>query len=346
MANGKKAVTLRHIAEEAGVSQSTVSVILNNNGDKYRISKDTQARVLSVAKKLQFKPGTYLRRSAADSVIGDPMICVFWEAHFYHGPLKEFFEGLTRYKKECGTNYEFAVHPYEGGNLSSMRRIIDLGIYQGIIVTGLSEKDEEFIMSVDTKAPIVVFNRDTSNLNAVYIDNYSVGQRAAKSLLNGGTVSMVCVNPLIMHKNPGIRYAGFFDTCVKSGFPYNKIHTVYEENTHDGGYAAAEKIINAAQAPFGAFVSGDMMLSGFVKCLRNHGFTIPGDAVIVAYGNDSICEILTPTITGICPPTSDMGYDCIHMIDQSLRGISGNGSVKKHDCILTYRESCPGPADL
>ena len=342
MATRKKTITVRDIADAAGVSPSTVSITLNNKGDKYRISKSTQARVHSVAKEFQFKSVAYSRRTAR-STIEAPIICVFWEAHFYHGPLKEIFEGMMRYKKESGTDFAFAVHPYEGGNLSAMKRIIDLGIYHGYIVTGLSDKDEEFIMSVETEVPIVVFNRDVGNLSAVYIDNYSVGQSAATCLLDTAAVSLVCINPLIMHKNPGIRYAGFYDTCVKSGVPHTTIHTLYDQNTFEGGYSVAEKVVDSVQIPFGAFVSGDTMLAGFTKCLRDHNLVIPGDAFIVSYGNDSVSEILTPTITSICPPTIDMGYDCIHMVDLLMKGLSVQGNVKKHECILTYRESCPCP---
>lgn len=345
MAKGNKAITIKDVAAAAGVSPSTVSVILNSNGSKYRISKNTQAKVLSAAKELKYRTNVYAKKLAMGNAVESPIICVFWEAFFDHGPLKEFFEGLMRYKNECRPNFEFAIHPYESGNLSSMSKIIALGIYQGIIVTGLSEEDEDFLMSVNFDIPTVLFNSDTGSFNAVYIDNYSVGQRAAKCLLNYFPTSLACINPLIMHKNPGIRYAGFYDTCVKAGHPLNTIHTIYEENSFQGGYSAAEKIINCAKSPLGVFVSGDSMLAGFVKCLKDHDCAIPGDSYIVSYGNNTACEIITPTITSICPPTSDMSYDCIKMIDLSMRGALGKGNVKKHDCLLTFRESCQGPVD-
>ncbi len=345
LTEGNKAVTIKDVAAAAGVSPSTVSVILNRNGNKYRISKSTQAKVLSVAKELKYKTNVYAKQLAMGNAIENPIICIFWEAFFDHGPLKEFFEGLMRFKNECRPSFEFAIHPYESGNLSSMSKIIALGIYQGFIVTGLSEKDEDFLMSVNTEIPIVLFNSDTGNFNAVYIDNYSAGQKAAKCLLNYSPTSLVCINPLIMHKNPGIRHAGFYDTCVKNGVPSETIHTIYEENSFKGGYAAAEKIISSVEASLGVFVSGDSMLAGFVKCFKDHNCAIPGNTFVVSYGNNIACEIITPTVTSICPPTSDMGYDCIQMIDQSMRGTIGKGNVKKHECLLTYRESCPDTLD-
>jgi DNA-binding LacI/PurR family transcriptional regulator len=86
-------------------------------------------------------------------------------------------------------------------------------------------------MSMNADVPIVLFNNDTGNFNAVYIDNYAAGQKAARCLLANSPVSLVCISPLIMHKNPGIRYAGFYDTCVKACVPHDSIYTIYEENS-------------------------------------------------------------------------------------------------------------------
>ena len=219
MARENKPVTIKDVAAAAGVSPSTVSIILNSNGGKLRISESTQAKVLSVAKELKYKTNLYAKNLVKGSAVENPYICILWEAYFNHGPLKEFFEGLVQYKNESGHNFEFAIHPYENGNLSSMSKIIASGFYEGIIVTGLSEADEEFIESLDTELPIVLFNRDFKDFNGVYIDNYSAGQRATRCLLNNSPVSLASVNPLIKHKNPGIRYAGFYDTCVKAGRP-------------------------------------------------------------------------------------------------------------------------------
>jgi len=338
-----KATTIRDVAEAAGVSQSTVSLVLNSSAAKYRISKTTQAKVTAAAEKLRYVPLKHQNRalSFTGGQIEDPIVCVFWEAYFDHGPLKEFFQGLTRYKNECNDNFEFAVHSYTSGNLANMSRIINSGIYHGFIFTGLSDEDEAFIASIDTDAPIVIFNRDLGNLSAVLVDNYKVGQRAASALLKNCAASLVCVNPQNMHKNPGIRHAGVYDTCIKEGVPHDSILNLYTENSYNGGYSAAEKVLNSVTPPFSVFVSGDTMLTGFVKCLREHGCSIPGDAYIVAYGNSIVSEILSPSITSISPPTSDMGYDCVQMIDMLMKGAGGKGNVKKHECILTYRESCP-----
>jgi DNA-binding LacI/PurR family transcriptional regulator len=63
-----------------------------------------------------------------------------------------------------------------------MSKIMALGIYQVLSSPGYP-RDEKFLMSMNADVPIVLFNNDTGNFNAVYIDNYAAGQKAARCLL-------------------------------------------------------------------------------------------------------------------------------------------------------------------
>ena len=53
---------LKQIAEEAKVSVSTVSIVLNGRGDEMRISPATQARVRECAKRADYTPNVYARK--------------------------------------------------------------------------------------------------------------------------------------------------------------------------------------------------------------------------------------------------------------------------------------------
>jgi len=226
-----------------------------------------------------------------------------------------------------------------------MHRVIDLGLCQGAIVTGFSEADSDYILSLNKTIPVVLFNRDLEDINAVHSDNYVIGQQAAECLLRWKPRSLVCVNPTTSNKNPGIRFAGFYDTCIRGGVPGDAISVFYDANTDDGGYAAAERIIAECKPPLGVFISGDCMLAGCVKSLISRGLRIPGDAWVVCFGNNIVCEVMTPSITSIFLPSRLMGYDCLKMIDLSLSGVISSGNIKTHKGLLTYRESCPPPPE-
>ena len=62
MEKSSSSVQIKQIAEQLGLSQSTVSIVLNGRGDKMRISKSTQERVLVAAKDMNYQPNIYARR--------------------------------------------------------------------------------------------------------------------------------------------------------------------------------------------------------------------------------------------------------------------------------------------
>src|SRR5690554_6228227 len=61
MAHLIMAVTLNDIAEQAGVSVSTVSRVLNKKASKYRISRETEAAILEAARNLKYRPNQIAR---------------------------------------------------------------------------------------------------------------------------------------------------------------------------------------------------------------------------------------------------------------------------------------------
>jgi DNA-binding LacI/PurR family transcriptional regulator len=105
-----KVITIKDVAAAAGVSPSTVSVILNGCGNKYRIAKSTQVKVLSVAKELKYRTNVYAKKLAMGNATENPIYAFFWSI-LRLWSVEGFFEGLMRYKDECVPGFEFAIHP-------------------------------------------------------------------------------------------------------------------------------------------------------------------------------------------------------------------------------------------
>ena len=56
MAKRAATVQIKQIAERVGMSQSTVSIVLNGRGDEMRISKESQQRILETAREMNYHP--------------------------------------------------------------------------------------------------------------------------------------------------------------------------------------------------------------------------------------------------------------------------------------------------
>ena len=67
----KKSIRIKELAEALGLSQGTISIVLNGRGDEMRISKATQKKVLEGAKEMGYEPTVRSRRRQGCPERGD-----------------------------------------------------------------------------------------------------------------------------------------------------------------------------------------------------------------------------------------------------------------------------------
>ena len=88
-------ITISNIAELAGVSKATASLVLNGKGDEYRVSEETQQRILLIAEEHRYQPSFHARalRSSRSHTIG---LVLPFLTQFTHASLARELESLFR----------------------------------------------------------------------------------------------------------------------------------------------------------------------------------------------------------------------------------------------------------
>ncbi len=88
-------ITISNIAELAGVSKATASLVLNGKGDEYRVSEETQQRILSIAEEHRYQPSFHARalRSSRSHTIG---LVIPFLTQFTNASLARELESLFR----------------------------------------------------------------------------------------------------------------------------------------------------------------------------------------------------------------------------------------------------------
>ena len=107
-------IHIKQIAEQAGVSPGTVSLVLNGRGDELRISKVTQQRVKEVAKELNYQPNIYARRLRSTKTgKTSKVIAVFWSTEFMDDMMGRFFLGMQKVLLDGGHEVEFFIQLFD-----------------------------------------------------------------------------------------------------------------------------------------------------------------------------------------------------------------------------------------
>ena len=216
--NDRKAL-LKQIAEQAGVSVSTVSIVLNGRGEEMRISSATQARVRECARLADYTPNVYarkLRKSAKGN--GAKVVGVFWSTDFLDESMGEFFLNANQTISEKGYSMDFSIHFFPPGRLSEARDQLNPWQFNGLIFCGTRAEDVDFLESLNLDIPIVLSNNSQSDrLSSVFVDNIDVGKRSAQELYSRGYRRAGVITQSRITSGASIRRFGFTSEAERLG---------------------------------------------------------------------------------------------------------------------------------
>jgi DNA-binding LacI/PurR family transcriptional regulator len=339
----KEKVSAKRIADITGVSPSTVSIVINNKADQFRIAVATRERILQTARDLGYEHLTRSRHTKRD--FNQKLICAFCPIDFHRGPTFRFFDGFYKYIKSFSPSYNVMLFPYEVGNLQDRAGFISRDFIAGAVMLALGERDSEYLESVRFDVPIVLYNRAADGYCSVLTDDYAAGSRAMSHFIKRGHSKFGVVSPDYSSRAISLRLVGYWDRLrsgsFKPGAPL-AVPTVFADDSDAGGFKAMAQILREADRPTALFVPSDNMVSGVVRCIQENGLNVPGDCELISYGDKDINRIIVPRITSFAPPFDEMSFHCARLLHQAITSNTGSDNTKlsfEAECI--FRESCP-----
>ncbi|MCR5657217.1 MAG: LacI family transcriptional regulator [Butyrivibrio sp.] len=336
---------IKQIADSLGLSVATVSVVLNGRGDSVRISKKTQKKVWDEAKKFNYTPNIYARRLRTG--VGSDntyVIAAFWNVTYY---LNEMFAALTRavmeQEEEKGINIELVVVPYTSGMISEEAYKISSNRYSGVLVFGPSGNDTEFFKENEFNIPVIFCNRRIDGYSSVIIDDFLAGEMCAMHFHERGikTAGLLGVDP--DNAAATHRCQGFLEKAKELDISVKKSWIVSDNSRNtSSGYSSMNRMLDSSSYPEGLYVMYDTVIVGVLRSMKEHGLKSPDDIEIVSYGDNVVLHYLTPTITTIRVPTTQLVLSMLSLLISVLEG-KKTATIIKEDPSMVYRESSPSP---
>lgn len=307
-------VTIIDIAQYCNVSIKTVSRVINHSEN---VSEETRNKVLSAMKKLGYQVNLLARGLKQNRT---NIIIIFVDRHkeehmsMWHNVMLKY---LFRYAKEKGL--KVITSPSNGESYLEDETdgfyLLSSGIADGAILLETVHKDKRLEYLEQTKTPYVVFGQpDRENAHSVSLDNYDVGYKGGKYLLERGYKKICFLVGEEKFLSTQFRVKGFLDAIKESGIEYR---IIYEVDTKEKAFDTAKDIIeNEATEAF--FVSGDERALGVYKLLHQKNLNIPGDVAVLGIDNISICEYMYPAMSSMKQDFRQLAMECIDMLDDLL----------------------------
>ncbi|MCR4392595.1 MAG: LacI family transcriptional regulator [Candidatus Acetothermia bacterium] len=316
----QKKLTIKEIADLAGVSKATVSRVLNA---KPGVSPTTRRKVEEVIKAHSYAPnlvarGLSLRRTG---IIG---LVVAHTARRLSSHLffLEFLRGISRVLEGEGFRLILATADSEEDYESSCRNMAHEGLTEGVVVLGVRKNDKRLRHFLQNGVPLVTVGNPLGypGVSFVDADNYGGARMATEYLIGLGHERILFINGPKAHTGSLAREHGYKAALVAHGTKEH--HIVYGDFSFESGYRAIKESLNRGYQPSGVFAASDLAAMGAIIALKEAGIRAGKDASVIGFDDIPYASFFDPPLTTVRQPISEMGEEAGRLILQVLRGVA------------------------
>lgn len=302
-------ITTTDIAREAGVSQSTVSVVLSGR-ERAAISASTRARVEEIARRLGYeKPASGRRRARAlDAARGGSGLIGLLVPNLINLFFTTVVSFVERYASLMG--YEVVVCNIERRTEreeEKLKSLIEKGV-DGILVA-YTPRDIEKLKQIGRRLPVVILGESPTDcgIQTIGINGTRCGELMAAHLYELGhrDIAMLTAPIKRISLTRPRRISGaraFLESKGCAGGFYvledddeSEYDEIYEFTI---GYRLARRLLESGRR-FTAIMCSDMNAPGVYNLLAGAGLHIPEDVSVVGIDNTFVGRILSPGLTTV-----------------------------------------------
>lgn len=300
-----KEVTLKQIAENLGISITTVSKALKNYSD---VSKKTKARVKDEAKKLNYKPNVFAvnlrtRRSRTVGLIIPEVV-----HHFF----STIVNGIIEYAEKKGylviilqSNESFKLEKRQIDLLIS-KRVDGIMISLASTTTDISHLQEVKELEI----PLVMFDKISKLIDCskIIINDREAAYKATKHLIDSGCKRIAHFRGALLPQNSIDRFLGYKKALEDHGLTYDSsLVYICDRVDYEDGITAAKQLLKDHDDIDGIFAITDLVAIGAISVFNDRGIQVPNDISIMGFSNWFISSAITPSLSTVDQPGYEMG---------------------------------------
>lgn len=298
--------TIRDIARLAGVSRSTVSLVIN--GDP-RITAATRGRVLEVIESAGYQPNTMARGLARRRANAAAVILPVTGSHVLADVyFAEAISGISDVLSEAGyrlviemANARFLEH-------ATHRRLLRQGAADGMLLLGTIKEDAYVRELIELRTPLVLVNTRMPGASAVYADNRSGAREMVGHLASLGHRRIAFIGGLENTTVGEDRSLGFLDGLAEAGIALEDDLRLWGNFSESSGAEAARALLVRRPRPTALMAANDMMALGALRVAQEEfGLHVPGDLTVVGADDIRLTTYVRPRLTTLSQPIYDIG---------------------------------------
>jgi LacI family transcriptional regulator len=341
MTNQGKRPTIEDVAKRAGVSNVTVSRVVN--GEKW-VSEQTRQEVETAMRELGYRANAAARsmRSGKTHSVG------FIMADLTNGFNALVAETAQSALMDAGYMMFVASSHFDTDRERRLIHFLEERQVDGLLLSLNDDADLAVIAELNRlRVPFVALDRDVSEkFDAVLFDHETCIRSAVEHLVAFGHRRIAFFAASTRYRVGRQRYAAFSGAMAAAGLDVDESLVRNREQTEEYAFQEALTLFTAASKPTAVLAAGNQILFGVFKAIRMAGLRVPQDVSVIGGDEPNITELFTPPITILDRDIRLFAKTATNFLITRLNGsVSGPGRRAVLPTRLTVRESC-GPSGV
>lgn len=307
-------VTSHDVARLAGVSQTTVSRVLNGSE---KVLEATRERVMAAAEQLNYVPSAAAqsmrtRKTGAIGVIASDITNPFFPA---------LLDALSRETHRHGFEMILWNHDDDAA-AASVIESVSRGLVDGVCVASAVAGSTDIEMLRRIRVPLVFANRRIEGIavDCVTSDNAGAARQAAAYLAGAGRTRIAAVFGTRNISTGPERESAFVGRLAEEGITIPERWTRRGPSSFETGYAAAQEILDAGDVPDTIYCNSDLIAFGAINAMRKRGVRVPEDVWIMGVDGLPMSAWEVFDLTTVRQPIEQMAERSVELLVERIHG--------------------------
>jgi LacI family transcriptional regulator, galactose operon repressor len=317
VAPGRIQPTLQRIADQSGLSVTTVSRVLSGQASRYRISKQTEMAVRKLAKESSFVPNQLARGLRLKRTLTIGLVIPDISNPFFAGIAHQVIHGTRKHGYSvilCDSQDDTELE-------SQSLALLQSRSVEGVVLCPTGQSGQHLAAFVGGRLPIVLVDRFFPDLPLPYVssDNASGARQATELLIASGHRRVACLQGLRGTSPNESRVRGYKEALAQHGFPVEDNLIVGDSFTEQSGYIETKLLLRSEPGVKAILALSNLNGLGAIRALTEEKRRIPEDVSIISFDDTPYFSYLATPLTAVAQANSEMGEVAIKLLFDQIQ---------------------------
>ena len=304
-------VNLRMLAEHLGLSQTTISLVLNDSPSAKSIPQETRDRVMEAAQRLNYRPNYFARSLRQSRSMSVGVLAPDLSEGYFTRVMSGVVEELTA----AHYFYFTACHDWKRELIDQYPRMLVERAVDGFLLLNTPAD------SIEVPVPVVAISAHSAaaNVTNIVLDHHLAVQQALSHLYELGHRRIAFMRGPRAIPDSEFRWIAIQEVAKEIGIKIDPAHVIridsagwsmktgYHPMAPEIGYKPMAALLEKNRDFTAIFCFNDIASIGAIRALKDAGLSVPGDVSVVGFDDIQSAAYSTPSLTTVRQPLFEMG---------------------------------------